>query len=191
MITRYPYPTVNSDGRQDVVQHSHPDSSYLHIDYAVTGGTDVDLIIVDLSDTTSYPHSNTSYIHLEEIYIDVDASTNSDYNISVGFLENVDATDGDFYELTHLSGTKTTGQQLSMIRKFAPNGPKCSSTYTLTSDITANDVAFQTDVNLPSTVDPSTADTPSGSGDLVLRITSVAGANTDFNVEINLAYHTH
>jgi len=192
MITRYPYPTVDTNGHLDVVQHAHPDSVYVHFDYAFTGGTSLDFILIDLSDTTNYHHTNTGYIHLEELFINVDADTNASYQVTVGWLENVDATDGDLYEITHLYGTKAVGQQKEIIRKFYPNGPKCSSSYAVTSDITLNDTAFQTDVNMRTTLDPTTADTPSGSGDLILRVNAGAGgANTDFNVEVNLSFHSH
>lgn len=189
MITRYPAPTVNTEGRLDVVQHSHPGSGYIHVDFDVTAGAgDTDLILIDLSDTTNYPHSETGYIHIEEIHIDIDSGSSSVYSVTIGFLENVDATDGDLYEIMHVDGSKDAGLSKEISRKFYPNGPRCSSTYIATSDITLNDTTYQTDVNLATTIDPGTADTPPGSGDLVL-IANTTSAN--IGVEINIAYHTH
>lgn len=181
--------TVNVDGRQDVVQHSHPDSGYIHCDFDVTAGAgNTDIILIDLSDTTNYPHSNTGYIHLEEIYIDVDSGSSSVYTITVGFLENVDATDGDLYEIMHIDGSKDAGLSKEIHKKFYPNGPKCTSSSIATSGITLNDTTYQTDVNLATTIDPSTADTPPGSGDLVIRAVTTSA---DIGIEINIAYHTH
>lgn len=192
MITRFPSPTIDSNGHLDVVQHAHPDTVLVHADIAVTGGTDIDLILIDLSDTSGFKHSNTGYVHIETIGINIDADTNAAWICRLGFLENVDATDGDFYEVTHIEGTKSTGQNIDFIRTLNPSGARMSSSYVTTSDIDANDVTFQTDVNLPSAIDPTTSDTPSGSGDVVLRIDAGAGgANTNFTVNIAVAYHTH
>ena len=49
-------------------------------------------------------------------------------------------------------------------------------------------VAFQTDVNLASTLDPGNLDTPSGDGDLVYRLTVGAGT---INLAIEISYHAH
>jgi hypothetical protein len=181
--------TVNTEGRGDVVQHSHVDSTYVHFDTEfAAGAVTQDFIIIDLSDTTNYAHSNTGYIHIEELHLYAYGASSSTFTAQIGFLENVDGTDGDFYELMHLYGDKTSGQTYNFERKFYPNGPRCQSAYVTTSDNSANDTAFQTDVNLASTLDPSTADTPSGDGDIVMRIVSTTG---DFAVELNLSYHTH
>lgn len=181
--------TVDTNGRQDIVQHAHPDGSYIHCDFDVTAGAgNFDLILIDLSDTTNYHHTNTGYIHIEEIYIDIDSGSSSVYTITVGFLENVDGTDGDFYEIMHISGDKNAGLSKEIHKKFFPNGPKCSSSYVTTSGVTLNDVTYQTDVNLATTLDPATADTPPGSGDLVIRAITTSA---DIGVEINIAYHTH
>jgi len=48
--------------------------------------------------------------------------------------------------------------------------------------------AFQTDVNLGSTADPTTVDTPSGENDLAVRVTMAAGT---IELSIILGYHTH
>lgn len=191
MITRYPAPTVDKNGHGDVVQHAHPDSSYVHVDIPVTGGTGYDFILIDLSDTTNWPHDNTGTIHIEEFYVDVDAQVNADYQLNFGYLANVSGTSGDFREITHISGTKTVGQQKSENRKFYPNGPRLSGTYVTTSDITTGDTAFNTATNLRSALNVTTASVPSGSGDFVLRVTTTGGANTDFDIEINISYHTH
>jgi len=193
-ITRFPAPTIDSNGRLDVVQHAHPDSTHVHLDFTAGGtGTSVDLIMVDLSDTTNWHHTHTGAVHIEELYVEVDAQVNADYDIILGFLKNVGATDGDFYELTHVAGSKTAGQQKNVSRKFYPNGPYCSSNKVVTSDITLNDTSFNTATNMKTVRDPATANTPPADGDLVLRImdNGGGGANTNFTVEVNFSYHSH
>ena len=180
--------TVNSDGHLDVVQHTHPDTGavHFHIDGLTTGTTRY--ILVDLSDTTNYPHVNTTYAHLEWLQIEVDGTNAAEYKVYIGFLENVDATDGDRYIVKHVSGSRTAGQSIRMFDNFAPNGHRMRSESTATHMISLNDTNYQTDVNLPSTLDPSTSDTPSGSGDVILEIVVSAGT---IDASIDLSYHSH
>jgi len=178
---------VNSEGRADVVQHAHPNNGGIHFHVTNINATQ-DFILIDISDTTNYPHVDTDYIHLESFLIGVDSDTNGDYEIEVGFLDNVDGTNGDFHGVYTLSGTKKAGNTQSQVFDGYPNAPRCNTDSFLSSDKSLNDTAFQTDVNLASTLDPSTIDTPSGDGDLVVRVTRNAGT---FNLSINLSYHTH
>lgn len=178
---------VNSEGRLDVVQHAHPDSGRINFVYNGLSTTE-DFIIIDISDTTNYPHTETGYVHLEDLSIQVDTDANGDYELSIGFLEDVDGTNGDYYELWSVSGTKKTSQNKTEFYPFYPNGQRCEKEFIATGVKSLNDTGFQTDVNLNTTLSGGTADTPSGTGDLVLRFTGNAGT---VNLNINLAYHTH
>lgn len=179
--------SVNTEGRQDFVQHAHPGNGWVHFDTGTISASQ-DYILLDISDTTNYPHSSGSYVHLEFVRIHTDASSNADYYIQVGFLNNVDATDGDFYVLFDVHGDNIIGRSVDHEMTFYPNGPRASLEFLATGEKSLNDVAFQTDVNLASTLDATTANVPSGSGDLVVRVIVNAGS-VDTSVE--LSYHTH
>lgn len=179
--------SINSDGYADVTQHAHPDNGWVHFHSGdITASQD--FILVDISDTTNYPHTLTTYCHLEWLRLEVDSSNTGDYTVEVGFLNNVDGTDGDFYSISNVNGSKQAGNTKEVSYPFYPNGPRCTIGSTVSSDSSLNDTAFQTDVNLASTVDPSTADVPSGTGDLVLRVTRNAGTIV---VAVDISYHTH
>jgi len=179
--------TVNSEGRGDVVQHAHPDNGMINFTSADLTASQ-DFILIDISDTTNYPHVGTSYAHIEWANVQVDSDNNGDYNLSIGYLENVDATDGDYREIWSITRSKQIGNNFSGHFPLYPNGPKCTNGFVATSIKSDNDTNFQTDVNLASTLDPTTADTPSGDGDLVLRVTRNAGT---IKVLIQIGYHSH
>jgi hypothetical protein len=178
--------TVNSEGRLDVVQHAHPDSSILHFDVALAASTNFTLI--DISDTTNYPHVNTGSVHLEWLKIAVDATAAANYEVELGFLENVDATNSDIYIFNHIIGTRTAGQVKEIFQNFYPNGGRLTSSKLVTHDIRLNNATFQTDVNQKTTLDPSTADTPSGDGDLIVIVDINAG---EVDLSIDCGYHSH
>ena len=179
--------TINSEGRADMVQHSHSNNGWVHFESGSLSASQ-DYIFVDISDTTNYPHVDTSYIHLEYLRIHVDSDVNGNYAVQVGFLENVDESNGDFYPLVDISGTKKTGNTIDQIFPFYPNGAKGTSSFAVSSEKSLNDTAFQTDVNLASSLDSGTTDTPSGDGDLAIRVVVNAGS---IIVGVEASYHTH
>jgi hypothetical protein len=178
---------VNSEGRADVVQHSHPNNGNIHFQLDGVAAS-VDYILVDISDTTNYPHDQTGYVHIENLLLQVDSDVNGDYTIEIGYVDNVDATNGDFHAMYVLSGTKKVGNTQYVYFDGYPNAARFKAGFSLSTENSLNDTAFQTDVNLGSTLDPTTADTPSGDGDMVMRITRTAGT---INISVNFAYHTH
>lgn len=181
--------TVNSEGRADVVQHSHIDNSLIQLSVSSIGGTTERYIMVDLSDITSFfNHKNTNYLHLENLSVNVDAAANAAYTLSLGFLENVDASNGDFFEVKGISGTKATGTSKDIFVPWYPNGPRCRSQSVVTNNITRNNSAYQTDTGLPTVTDPTTRSTAPGNNDLVLEVT-VTAQSIAFGIDFS--YHSH
>jgi hypothetical protein len=145
-----------------------------------TRNTTTGFMVIDLSDTTNWKHVNTGSIvvHGFSVNIDTDGFTGS---VKVGFLSNVDATDGDLtifreWDFTNKSNDISTECNLNDLY---------ITSATMFAKVDANDTTFQTDVNL---IGPDgAASYPSGSGDMVLKITRTGG-----NVIVNfcVAYET-
>jgi hypothetical protein len=178
--------TVNEEGRGDVVQHAHPNSGTIHFEASITATSR--FILIDVSDTTNYPHTETNYVHIEWLQVAVDGDNQADYEVCIGFLENVDATNGDFYGAKCFSGTKTAGRSFVQFESPYPNGWRMRTSDMATSKTSLNDTNYQTDVDLKTTLDPSTADTPSGDGDVVAVVTVSGGT---LNLTVDIGYHTH
>lgn len=175
-------------GSVSTIEHSHADQGTFHF-YAPGVDASTDYILIDLSDTTNYPHDNTTIIHLDWICWDIDASTTpaAAYMVGWGYLDNVDATNGDFFRFHHIAGTRTTGLLQEDCIIINPNGWIGNGQH-VTGHTSIDDVGFQTDVNLGSTLDPGTADTPSGDGDIATRSTVTAGT---IDITLSGGYHTH
>ena len=180
--------TVNSEGRADFVQHAHISNPTIHFSVSSIGGTTERYILVDISNINSFTHVNTTYVHLENLDVQVDVTANAAYRICIGFLENVDASNGDRFEVWCLSGSKKAGQTKEVFLGWYPNGPRCRSQSLLTSDISRNNSSYQTDLNLPSIFDPSTSNTPSGNGDIIVEAAVTAES---IGLSLNLSYHVH
>ncbi len=171
-----------------IIQHGHDDSSTLHFHIDLAAAATTRYIMIDLSDTVNWPHAYASVVHIDWFGVDVDSDNNGNYTLKLGFLANVDATDGDIHVFHDIAGSKSVGNQYYDMMQLAPDGWICAATRHLSSEITLNDTSYQTDVNLPTLIDPATADTPPGSGDIVLVATLAAGA---ISIDIDIGYHTH
>ena len=179
------YGTVNVDGRLDIVQHSHPNSVDLHLDTDIS--TTDEWILVDISNP-DYTHQNgDNYVHLEGIYISVDADNTADYSIQIGYLENVGATQGTFRYLYTLSGDKQAGNSKEMFLDLYPNGARMTGEYIVTN-IGVTEATFSNTSTMKSTLSPLISDINPGENDVVVRCIINTGT---INLSLNMSYHTH
>lgn len=151
-----------------------------------TDSTLIAYMVVDLSDTTNWKHTNTGSIVLDYFLIQVDPTNNFSGEIKLGFLTNVDSTDGDFNQILDVD-MKTKADILVESMNFESNGFHCSTTAHF-GPVMASSTLFQTDVNIGGPDDPATPAYPSGSGDLVL-IVDGDGANA-VDVSLTIGYET-
>jgi len=135
--------TSDGAGHIDVVTHAHAEGGHVHFKKSIS--VTADFIIIDLSDTTNYPHDNTSWVHTSNMIMGIDASSDADYLVQLGFLENVDGTNGDFHGIFDVSGSRKTGVNKDIHITQAPEAPKMRSESILGPSMD-DQTAFQTDV---------------------------------------------
>lgn len=157
------------------VEVSHLDAE----DISVTTG----FMLVDLSDTTNWPHDDTGHIDVVFFILSTDPSSNFAGDIELGFLTNVDATNGDLNELFELHLEKQS-DSVAIPFNYGAFGIALEADHFF-GPVIANDTTWQTDVNLQGP-DGNTS-FPSGNGDLVMKITRTAG---DISVSITIGYRT-
>lgn len=148
----------------------HKEVFTVHLDIENISAT-TGFMIIDLSDTTNWPHTNTGHIALEKLAININPTTAFRGDIELGFLVDVDATDGDFKRIY----TYHLDQQASEIVDQLPfPGGLDLKVAEWFGPTTANDTTWQTDVNLQGPDARSVY--PSGTGDFVMKIVPTAGA---------------
>jgi len=160
------------------VSLGHRESFFIHLDaenIAATAG----FMLIDLSDSTNWPHTNTHHIVLDKIIVATNPSTAFAGDIDFGFLTDVDADNGDFniigtVHLAQQAESSTNnfdfdvyGLDLELAEWFGPT--------------VADDATWQTDVNLQGP--DGVVSFPSGAGDFVLKITRTGG-NVDVGVTV-------
>ncbi len=158
------------------------DVEVVHLDAEDISATE-GFMLVDLSDTTNWPHTNTGHIDVLFFIIATDPTGTFAGDVELGFLTNVDATNGDLNELFELHlGKQSDAEALAF--NYGAFGVALETDHFF-GPITANSTIWQTDVDLQGP-DGNTS-YPSGNGDLVMLITRTAG---DISVSITIGYRT-
>jgi len=174
--------TTTKDGitSQFVVQ-GHATTFTIHADF-LNIQTETAFMLVNLSDTTNWKHTNTGHIFVMYMHVSVDPDSSYLGNVECGFLTNVDGTDGDFNRFVEMDMHRKSDVLISSFY-FSDGGFDCETDHHF-GPITANSTLFQTDVNLTG---PNASTTPSGNGDLCLVIGRDAGT---VDVAITVGYQT-
>lgn len=99
---------LDDSARIGVVPHEHAGHADLHFHvYDLDASTDY--VLVDLSDTTNWPHTAGESIHIDHIDLQVDSDVQSDYLIELHTLRNCGAADCDSMMVWATVGNKTIG----------------------------------------------------------------------------------
>ena len=175
--------TVTNEGVTSLSQvPGNFDVEVIHLD-AEDVAANTGYMLVDLSDTTNWPHTATGHIDVVFIILTTDPSATFSGDIQLGFLTSVDATNGDFNEIFELHMEKKPTAQLISIQ-YAAFGIALETDHFF-GPVTANDTTWQTDVNLQG---PDGATSyPSGNGDMVMFVTRTA---SDISISVTVGYRT-
>lgn len=140
-------------------------------------------MLIDLSHTGNWAHTNTGHIILEYIILEVDPDTSYFGEVKLGFLTNVDADNGDFNQIIDVDMAKRSDLVVEII-EFGSHGLDCNTDHHF-GPIIANSALFQTDVNLKGP--DGATNYPSGNGDLILLVERSAGI---VDVSTTIGYET-
>ena len=196
-----PITFVDRDGQELTVERVLPElitKDGRRSQFAVLGFTDTDIVhmdvqnistqtafmLIDLSDTANWAHAAKGHIVIEYVLIEIDPDpANYLGEIKLGFLENVDASNGDFHQIIDID-MRRKSELLVEVLDFGSHGMDLRTNHWFGPTV-ADSPLFQTDVNLLGP-DGNTS-YPSGEGDLAMIIEASAGA---VDVSITVGYET-
>lgn len=179
----------------EVVTSSGKTSSYVAMGFTntfsvhedvSTASTLIAYMLIDKSNAAVWPHTKTGEIVIEYFIIEVDPDTNFVGEVKIGFLTNVDGTNGDFNQILDID-MRRKADLFAEVIEFGSHGFHCQAASHF-GPIIANSTLFQTDVNLGGPDDPTTLTYPAGDGDLVM-IVDGDGTNT-VNISLTIGYET-
>ena len=161
---------------QYVVQ-GFADTSTMHLDTGSVAANTA-FMLIDISDTTNWKHTNTDHIIIDHLTIQADPDANFFGEIKIGFLKDVNTISGSFFQILDLDLRKKSDL---IIEDLAFGGGFHCQASTHFGPVSGNATHFQTDVNIAG---PSGAalSFPSGPGDLVMIVDSITGGSVDVSV---------
>ena len=160
-------------------------------------GASTATLIIDLSDTVTWPHTETGYIVVTGIKVEFDKAAASTGTVKLGVVNFVNASTGSvtwFWANTNGANVSNTNNIFALnyyptpIRlkvvphSTDPGGSNGTTPYILSNDKTSGSTLYQNDVPLGA---PIGAPTPSR-GDVVMFIDR--GANIS-NIRVELQYY--
>jgi len=163
-------------------------------------------VLVDLSDATNYPHTNTTYLNLLGLKLNAEKLADGDFDIWVGVITEVDATNGSAnwlhaFHLHHNANSTDSTDRFAQDVDFTlggavADGLRCeissgAQVGFIGNQSQAGHVNWQTDVGLTSPMGATSGDVGKpAAGDLVVWVEEVADVGTlDFS--ITAIYETH
>ena len=182
-ITSVPGSTVTRHGRiSQYVAQGFSNTFSVSADFGAVALT-TGFMLIDLSDAVNWPHTETDHIILEYCALAINGDSSFRGTVEMGYLKNVDATNGDFVEIF---GVDFTSKSETVIEEldFTSHGLHCTDTFHFGLP-TVNSTIFQTDVDLEGPDGASSY--PSGAGDVVLLVTRTGGI---VDVQVTLGYET-
>ena len=158
-------------------------------------------VLVDLSDTTNYPHSKTNQLHLLGLHLSTEKASDGVFDIWIGCIYEVDDTNGSaqWLDVFHLeaSGNSIDSTDRAVFSRdytqagAIPEGINCQVnsggtglTNFLGNQKQAGNNTWQTDTGLTSPYGAATGDIGKpGAGDLVVWVEEVTNGGTlDFSI---------
>ncbi len=174
---------IRHNVRSQCVVDGYNNTLSVHLDMLAVSAQTA-FMLVDISDTTNWKHTETDHVIIRHVLIEVDPDSSYLGQIKVGFLSDVDATNGDFNQFIDFDMAKKS--DLAIEDLTFTGGFHCQAS-THFGPILANSTLFQTDVDLGGPDDASTLTYPSGNGDLAVLIERSAG---EVDVSVTLIYET-
>jgi len=169
---------------------------------------DTDFMLVDLSDTTNFPHNDTNEIHLLQLGLTTEKASDGAYDIWVGVVTEADGTNGsvEWIHVWHLEASGNPTDSTDRFVQVVPfSGHGFEDGWNLNVDTTAgseklryvgtyastaNSDRWQTDTGLASIAGAAAGATGKpGAGDLVCYVEEVSGTGT-IDWAISVTYFT-
>ena len=175
---------VTSDGEMAVTSTERERNVLVHYQNPAIAATEYS-ILVDLSDTTNFPHDTTGRIDISWMKVDVEKSaTNVIGEVEIGLITRIDGTDADIdylYGVQFLKGSETIIQE---VMNYQPSQLKFAAGRYITNVSETNVTA----VNTGASLDSANGSIAPALGDVVIKQLYTSGGNYDLDIE--LLYHS-
>ena len=166
-----------SIARADLFGNIEDKSALVKYDFAVGANVSTSALVIDLSDTSNWPHKEKGELNITQIRLGIDKTAASTCTVRLGVITFVDESSGSvkwFWEIVsqrNVSNTNVTvidNPTMSYYRlRVNPVVEAVGTTpFIISNQTTLSSTNYQSDIGLPS---PNTTTSP-GIGDMVMQV---------------------
>ncbi len=156
--------------------------------------TDIWRMLIDVSDTTNWPHSRTGRVDLTNEYIRVGRDANATGVVVLYLVLDIDGTEATLAPVSAVTFNKSDERQITADRKYSPDQLKLAVVDGEALYIAVDGLTTTTDINTGVTVDgpdglnggAGVSTTPAVGDVLVLFAASASGA---YEASVKVSYH--
>ena len=179
---------VTADGEM-IVSTTAQETDVRAVLATVSVGATVYKVLVDLSDTTNFPHDSTGRIDITQLKVAIDPASNSVGSVKIGVITRIDGTNADITYGWSIPFGKSPSRILT-VTNFNPSQMKFSISGGATTRIISNDTETSVAaVNTGASLGSPNGNIAPGLGDVVLKYTYTSG--TAYDVQASCFYHSH
>lgn len=146
-------------------------------------------ILIDLTDTTGFPHTETGRIDITATYFLIDRNASAQGYVRLGLITRIDGTDADIDYFSGVTFNNASDRTIVRDRRFSPSQLKMSvSGGAPTGFVTGFQETNVTAVNTGTALDSplGTATVTPAVGDIVIAYGHTAGS---YNASVSATYH--
>jgi hypothetical protein len=179
---------LDEEMRAGNVAHAHDSAGFVHFHLdEITANQS--FLVIDLSDTDFYTHSEKYSIHLDQIFYRIDADSNASYRVRLWAVDNLTNDDCTRTMVWSESGTRSTGVNIGDILPMNPYGPVLRDGRIASTMIENNYTGYNLLTPLSSTKDTTVSNVIPGDGDMVIEF--IFNNNNPIEPHFIFTYHTH
>lgn len=148
--------------------------------------------LIDISDTTNWPHSVAGPVHVSVIYLNMDKAGSARGILQVGVVKRIDGTNADVDFFSGISFVENDSSSINEVANLAPTQLKTNLEGGNLRDFKtsvqeANITAINT--GTPLAFGTAGASFTPAVGDIVIKLVTTTAGNVNFFT--GFAYHTH
>lgn len=181
-------PIQNEETIVGTVAHAHSSTGFVHFHRtSITASTSY--IVIDLSDTTNFFHTETFLIHLDKFWYRIDADNNASYIVNIWALNDVTASNCTRTMIWSESGQKSTNVNLQGDISLSPYGPLVTKNKIASTMKETLYAGYNLSTPMRTTITPESATTAPGNGDMIIEF--IMNEANAIEPHFLFSYHTH
>lgn len=159
--------------------------------YSISGvSANTYALLVDLNDTTNYPHSQTNYLNIDTFSCSVSFSSNTaQARVKIGVITRIDGVNADIsFLISKIPSVQSANDSILLHENYQPSSIQCNvNSGILVGSVTNDKSTNDTNINTGITLSSPTGNVTPAVGDIIIFFGYVAD---QYDATVSIIYHS-